>query len=77
MHRYIFKLLKSFSPQVTGFTAASVSSVEASVESVVDQLRSEGVPLGEAVGQLVSSVSSLLNSQANELNPADSQKVKH
>ncbi|KAM8855773.1 polycystin-1-like protein 2 [Spinachia spinachia] len=65
--------------KVTDSTAASVSSlydVMAPVENAVALLKKQGLLSAETLGQLINSVSNKLNSQADQSNRADRQKVR-
>ncbi|KAK2906286.1 hypothetical protein Q8A73_010229 [Channa argus] len=60
----------------TAASGASVNGLKASLESAVDKLKNQGLMSGEAIGQLLSSLSSHLNSQSQELEKGDGQKLR-
>ncbi|KAM6955775.1 polycystin-1-like protein 2 [Lycodopsis pacificus] len=62
--------------KVMDSTASTLDDVKASVEDAVAQLKKEGLLSAETVGQLINSVSNELNSQSDESNKADRQKLR-
>lgn len=63
-----------FPRQVTD-PCSSVDDVKASLENAVAQLKTQGLLSAETVGQLINSFSYKLNSQSDQSNSADRQKV--
>ncbi|KAM6978376.1 polycystin-1-like protein 2 [Tautogolabrus adspersus] len=65
--------------KVQDYTPPSGSSgggLSATVKNVVDQLKKKGQLTGETVGQIFNSVSNQLNSQSDESNKAERQKLR-
>nr|XP_040057277.1 polycystic kidney disease protein 1-like 2 isoform X1 [Gasterosteus aculeatus aculeatus] len=53
-----------------------VDDIKASLENAVAQLKKQGLLSAETVGQLINSVSNKLNSQSDQANSADRQKLR-